>query len=665
MAILITEPLAAAWPEPDHPSEQVSLALLRDGGDPLDIPLIASEAAGDGLTLEGRAHGFLARMRWRPRAAPTGQAYDVDLAMVCLREPAEPLAVQVRLALDASSPLHWMIPGLFYDRPLEPGAVRYPRIGPGDGGDSLQSESWIVPADRASHPTVMAIGESCCTALIAGETATTRPAAIGFDAHATAPALLLAFPAIERPFRYTDHGEAHEPEPLSRRFRAGEIVALSFGVRLLDGDPHAYDIVLREIYQRAAPANPLRPWITVEVAAQLAAHGLYTWHFRPDTGVLAETVAFEAEHADRNRDDMHVAWLSGAPSAHALLAYGRERRNADYIRAGIAVLDRIAGGIAPCGAFWDRWTPAGWRTGWNRDPRLLHARTTAEATLFMHRALVHERCRGVDHPGWEAAVRSNLRHALLTQGPDGAFASYVDAHSGAVADWRGAAGMLWIAALVEARDLLDDGIAVEAAARAGESYARFIEAEQLLGAPEDVHLAPSSEDGYNAVISYLALFLATGSRGWLQLAGRAADWTMSFRFAANLEFSSDSMLGRHAFRTRGADLASPVNQHLHAYGLIALPEMLRLAHLTGDTYYRERTRDNLACFLQFVARHDGDFGARQGMVSERYHHTDWAAPKGDLLPVSHAWSAGLLLYACLWAMRDPEGMQLPPPPPPD
>jgi hypothetical protein len=662
MAVLIREPLAESAPEPDHPAERLSLALLRDGGDPLEIPLFAGAAPDDDLTLEGRAHGFLARMRWRRRPALTGQAYDVDLAIVCLHEPAELLALQVRLALDGSTQLRWMIPGLFYDRPVEAGAVPYPRLGQAVPGDSLLSESWLVPADRASHPTVMAIGDSRCTALITGDSATRR-AAIGFDAHAAAPALLLAFPALERPVRYTDQADVGEPEPLSRQFRAGEIIALRFGVRLLDGAAHAYDIVLREIYERAAPANPLRPWVTVEEAAELAAHGLYTWHFRPDTGVLAETVAFDPEHPHRNREEMHVAWLSGAPSAHALLAYGRERRNADYIRAGIAVLDRVAGGIAPSGAFWDRWTPVGWRTGWNRDPRLLHARTTAEATLFVHRALLHERSRGVDHPSWEAAVRSNLRHALLTQRADGALGSYVDAQTGAVADWRGSAGMLWIAALVEARDLLDDGMAMEAAARAGDYYARFIDAEQLFGAPEDIHLAPSSEDGYNAVISYLALFEPTGSRQWLELAGRAADWTMSFRFAENLDFAKHSVLGRHAFRTRGADLASPVNQHLHAYGLIGLPEMLQLARLTGDAYYRDRTRDNLACFLQFVARHDGDFGARRGMISERYHHTDWAAPKGDLLPISHAWCAGLLLYACLSAMRDPEGMHLPPPPP--
>ncbi len=121
---------------------------------------------------------------------------------------------------------------------------------------------------------------------------------------------------------------------------------------------------------------------------------------------------------------------------------------------------------------------------------------------------------------------------------------------------------------------------------------------------------------------------------------------MTFRFVENLRFSPETLLGAYDFRTRGADLASPANNHLHSYGLIALPEMLRLAEYANDDYYRQRTQDNLACFLQLIARRDGDFNAQRGMVSERYYQTDWAQAKGKLLGLSHAWCIGLLLYAC-------------------
>jgi hypothetical protein len=126
---------------------------------------------------------------------------------------------------------------------------------------------------------------------------------------------------------------------------------------------------------------------------------------------------------------------------------------------------------------------------------------------------------------------------------------------------------------------------------------------------------------------------------------------MTFRLGHNLELPEHTLMRTYDFRSRGADIASTANQHLHSYGLICLPEMLRLSRLSGDDYYRQRTRDNLHCFLQFVAREDGDFNARKGMVTERYYHTRCFGPKGGILPLAHAWSAGLLLYACQ-AARD-------------
>jgi hypothetical protein len=129
-------------------------------------------------------------------------------------------------------------------------------------------------------------------------------------------------------------------------------------------------------------------------------------------------------------------------------------------------------------------------------------------------------------------------------------------------------------------------------------------------------------------------------------ARRAADWMLTFRYSYDVEFDAGTDLGRLGFRTRGADQASPANQHLHAFALIALPELLRLADATGDDYYRRCALENVACFRQCIARHDGDFGARKGMAAERYLQTDCFGPKGTLDPLSHAWSIGVLLHAC-------------------
>ena len=79
--------------------------------------------------------------------------------------------------------------------------------------------------------------------------------------------------------------------------------------------------------------------------------------------------------------------------------------------------------------------------------------------------------------------------------------------------------------------------------------------------------------------------------------------------------------------------------------------MIRLAQATGEEWYERTTRENLACFRQFVARHDGDFGAMKGMTTERYYQTDVFGAKGGLLPLAHAWTTGVLLYGCEAALE--------------
>lgn len=196
---------------------------------------------------------------------------------------------------------------------------------------------------------------------------------------------------------------------------------------------------------------------------------------------------------------------------------------------------------------------------------------------------------------------------------------------------------------------------LDAARRAGDAFADDVRSEFLCGAPEDVSLAPTSEDGYNAVIAYTLLHEAGDRDGrWLGLARRAADWTLTFRYTYDVTFAEHTLLGRYGFRTRGGDQASPSNQHLHAFGLICLPEWVRLARHLGDPYYLRSARENLDCFRQFVARADGDFNAYRGMVSERFYQTECFQAKGMLLTLSHAWSAGVLLYACEQARELPE-----------
>jgi hypothetical protein len=633
------------------------VSVLSPDGLPVSLPIQMVEQAGETVIVSGAGEGFDASAAWRPADAALPH-YQLELSV--RRTAAEPRRAGLRLqgtVLNASTP-RWLIPGLFYGENRLPHNRRiYPRWDPAGGDpDGLVSDSWSFRADRAALPAVFCWTDDACVCLWAEELGPLGEQGVGFRGDGRSAAIWLDAPYREEPVAYREAERADPPAVEYHDWQPGEEVTLRFAAWAGPPDSHAYDAVLREANTALRERNPLRPWLGPAEAAELTAHGLLRWHYRPEHGVLYETAAFErdAPGDSGDRPHMHVGWVSGAPWAAALLAYGRRAGHGESVEAGAAVLDTVSSGLAPCGAFWGEWRAgSGWSHGWNAGGQL-HARTLSEATTFVARALAAERQAGAPHAAWESAVRSNLDFVLARQRPDGNCGAYYDPHSGEVAAWEGAAGLGWITALVEGAALVDEPAWLAAAVRAGGYYARFVEDELIYGAPEDVHLTPTSEDGYAAVMAYVGLHAATGERRWLELARRAADWMLTFRYAYNVSFSAGTTLAEYDFRTRGGDQASPSNQHLHAYGLICLPEMLALWRATGDEHYLARTRDNLACFFQFVARHDGDFGARRGMVSERFHQTDWAAPKGTLQPLSHAWSVGVVLHASLAALDDPQ-----------
>ena len=532
-------------------------------------------------------------------------------------EPVE-AGIRIELQLAPTDDPAWLIPSVFYgeNRPAAANR-RYPRFVP-DRTDveAMESNAWSFRADRCATPAVFARGGG----LLTTETSPLGQTGVGFAYRDGAPVIWLDFPYREEPLRYDGSETPAPPDVQTYPWEPGESVTLSF--RQTDGD---WRTDLRPSHGvLESPA-----WVSVEDAAELAAWGLYHWHYRPNPPRLIETAAFDRNFAEfGDRDAMHVSWVSGAPYAYALLLHGRRVANDHYVDVAEAVLDHVGANLTPGGTFWSQWTAArGWTTGWHPDRSRLHARTLADAALFMFRA----------GSRWEEAARSNVAVAVRTQRDDGALPAAHHVEMGDAVAWEGTAGLAWIPALVEAGEL-------DAARAAGEYYRRFVADGLLFGAPEDVDLAPTSEDGYAAVMAYVAL------EDW-ETARDAADWMLTFRYTYDVAFSPHTILGHYGFRSRGADNASPTNPHLHAFGLICLPEMVRLARATGDDYYLTRARENLDCFRQFIAREDGDFGAQRGMATERYYQTDVFGPKGGLLALSHAWSVGVLLYGCETALE--------------
>ncbi|GHH75946.1 hypothetical protein GCM10018793_20710 [Streptomyces sulfonofaciens] len=645
------------------------VAVLGEHGT-WEVPVAGHERRPDGgLELRGAAGGFTARLALGPAEVDLASGAARREAVLTVRRTAAPAAaagLRVELRLGAAQDPGWLVPGVFYGPNRLPECERvYPRYEAGSHDpDGMVADAWAFRADRCATPAVFARDPRGGAALSLAQEGELGRQGVGFALlPGGRPALRLHAPYREEPISYYGSATPRPPEAPLHVWQPGAEHTLRFTVHLLDADPHAYAPVLRALHQRTPAADRPAAWVGLDEAAELAAYGLHRWHYRPNPPVLLETAAFDREALGErgDRQAMHVSWVSGTPYAHAMLLHARRTRSAELADAAAGVLDHIAGNRAPCGTFWGQWGATnGWNAGWTPDPHRLHARTLGDATLFLLRALRAERARGRDHPEWERAVRANLAVARAGQRADGRPAAAHHSTTGAALGHRGAAGLAWIAPLAEAAAEFGEPDLLEAARRAGAAYAGDVHDEFLCGAPEDVSLAPTSEDGYNAIIAYTLLHEADPNEPrWLDLARRAADWTLTFRYTYDVSFAPHTLLGRYGFRTRGGDQASPSNQHLHAFGLICLPETVRLARHLGDPYYLASARENLDCFRQFVARADGDFNAYRGMVSERFYQTDCFQAKGMLLTLSHAWSAGVLLYACETARDLPEFKESP------
>ena len=551
----------------------------------------------------------------------------------------------------------FLIPGIFYKYNRPQGCTRmYPGLSrsPADKDDPFLSNYWSFRSDRAAEPAVFGWNEDIGFVLATQAVFEKGQSGLYIMADDTSMAIGLHFPYREEPVKYSFCYETQTtPECTFFYFHRGEAFDIHFDFFVIRRDLHFYAPFLRSLYERDRRDLPTHSWMDSNQAMGLLAEGLHRWHYDEIESVLWETCSFDKYFGKKNsyvdRYSMHLAWLSGAPTAMALLWYGRFTENDKYIQAGIQVLDKVASGIAPLGTFYPRWvTGKGWSSGWVPEENLAQARTAAETTLFLFRAFRLELQYNTPHSNWLEAIRKSLDFAVRIQREDGNFGSYYTLDQGEVTEWDGAAGILWIAPLIGASLLLGEPRYREAAVKAGNYYARFLQDEFLYGAPEDVHLTPSSEDGYNALISYLVLAEVTHEERWLKLARAAADWLLTFRFSYNTRFPQFSILSTYNFHTKGGDVASPCNQCLHSYGLVCHPELMKLGRYLEDDYYIERAREHLEFCHQFIARDDGDFGARKGMVPEQFYHTDWWQPKGHLLALSHAWCAGLILYANLW-----------------
>lgn len=614
--------------------------------------------------------------------------------------------VALRWKIPAREVPWFLFPGFFYGQGKTDDRLKYPALG--DPEESpWHARRWQFALDRGAFPVLLAwdrglwsgfdwsphytLHQGPSTPAQWGESE--PQVGLGLAWEEGTVELSLHLPANEAPRR---HARNRHDSPTEKKLNLapGQTLSFELGQWEFTGDRHGYQKVLETVYRELQVQHPPAEPVDDDLLAESAAFGLLNWHWQDDPGYMVYTVAYDrSAEFNANNKGVTLGWhfeslgfVGGFPVIFGLLWYDQQSRDPRAREVALRYRDRfIREGQTEWGFFRTSYhpgeaatpngkfpNPAGvgmanqdptgktpfYGSCWQSSQSLLHARTTADASLYLARTLHLEGDSCC--PTALGALRRSLEAALSIQDEEGRFGQIYDLEKQTVAQKEGAGGLLWIPAMHYAEPLFreqDETFArrlTEAMDRAGEAYARDIEEEYICGAPEDVSLAPTSEDGYNAIMAYAALHRRSGRPADLARLRQAADWTLTWRKAMNVRFSPRNILGSFDFRTTGGDFASSNNNHLHVYGLNCLCDLLYLSKLTGKAYYAERARDGWRFAGQLLVTEAGQWNGQKGMCSEQYYTNDWSIwdqwdptvhhhQKGTFMGMSHVWCINMIL----------------------
>jgi len=633
------------------------------------------------------------QITWSGTAPTSTQLNDQGWIQSFWTVPAgQPFTACCRLALPETAKPFWCIPGVFWgDNQQDTTGQYYPRFRAGlQVPLRFESAFWELHAWRAAQPLVAMHDGSAWWILEVMPESAGLCASMGFEFEGGRPVLVASLPANERPYRPVGHDYT---VPLK-----GESVSIcerriTWSVRAvrLEGEKDSILGFLQENYHACKDRAFELPAADF---AEVTRNALINWHYHSLEHYFRYTVAFdrvgqqiaEGAGASLDRHEMPLGWVSGWVVLEALIEYAAKRGDAAALQSVEAVwknLDSV-GLVSPSGYWWTRFAPArggalpvfaaksanGMDGNWMSDPDHLHMRTLGDA--------VWRAVRSLRRHGEVLSFSSALRDQVLAQARQVAELARrgwplplsVNALTGEPAGLRGTAAMIWISVWseLEAMGLMENG---ELIARGLDHYRSAVESGELFGAPEDVGECVTSEDIYIAVNAYLDGYRVTGCPEDLRTATQAAKWLYTWRKSFNHSLDPRTIVGAYGLRSRGGDLASFKNNHLHIYGLDVEESLHELAGLTGDARWKELAEDHWKFSAQLTPLVDGHFNAYEGMVTEQFYFIDWSAlgnsvrlfeederrsnydvgphyrNHGNLAGFSHAWCTAFVLRSAL------------------
>ncbi|MFW5750450.1 MAG: hypothetical protein ACOCZK_02265, partial [Planctomycetota bacterium] len=356
----------------------------------------------------------------------------------------------------APGPQPWFLfPGFFYGSGRSDPALHYPALAAedDDGDDPWASKSWDFALDRGAFPVLLAWCEQrwCGVEvephyrLQRADDAPAGPAQWGesepqvglglsWEGAALGGALRINLPANEAPRR---HARCPRDAATERYLglAAGDRIALRCAVWDRDGAAHGYQPILERVYNDLRDQHPPALAATHAELADCAADGLLDWHWVADPGYMVYTAAFDRSvEFNANNKGTSLGWhfealgfVGGFPVVFGLLWHHARRGHSAARAAAERMIGRFcAEGQSEWGFFRASYHPGRARTRngsfpnpaptgavnndpsgetpfygscWQGDQCLAHARTTADASLYLARCLA---LLGAQHPRYGA-----------------------------------------------------------------------------------------------------------------------------------------------------------------------------------------------------------------------------------------------------------------------
>ena len=191
------------------------------------------------------------------------------------------------------------------------------------------------------------------------------------------------------------------------------------------------------------------------------------------------------------------------------------------------------------------------------------------------------------------------------------------------ADWApvNTAEAFFVSPLCRAAALFDEPLFLEAALKAGETYAkRHLDMrEPYWGGTLDAR-CEDTEGAWAAFQAFLALHESTGNPTHLEWASHAMDVVLSYTVLWDIDLPP-GRLRDHGLKTRGWTIVSAQNQHLDVYGVLYTPEIWRMGTLLK--------RPELQQLAAVMFRSCGQLSDPFGSTGEQIQQTQFAQ-RGDL-----------------------------------